>query len=71
MFVRSTCVFRDVTVDKWNTEQSILYDNVYLLLAVPLTNYTPDISHLGITIPCGATTAIGIAFLQQGCMQRH
>ena len=39
------------------------YDNVYLLSAVPLTNYTPDISHLGVTIPCGVTTAIGIAFL--------
>ena len=23
MFVRSTCVFRDVTVDGWNTEQSM------------------------------------------------
>ena len=40
------------------------HDNVYLLSAVPLTNYTPppDISHLGITIPCGVTAAIGIAF---------
>ena len=38
-------------------------DNVYLLSAVPLTNYTPNISHLGVTIPCGVTAAIGIAFL--------
>ena len=37
--------------------------NVYLLSAVPLTNYAPSISHIGVTIPCSVTAVIGIAFL--------
>ena len=68
MFVRSTCVFHDVTVDGRNTEQSM---TMFTYSAVRLTNYTPDISHLGVTIPYGVTTAIGIAFLLTSCMRRH
>ena len=38
-----------------------MHDNVYLLSAVPLTNFFPDISHFGGTIPRGVTADIGIA----------
>ena len=38
------------------------HDNGYLLLAVPLTNSTPNFSHLGDTISRGVTAAIGIGF---------
>ena len=52
MFVRSTYFFFcDVTSEHCAKH------------TIPLTNYTPNISHLGVTIPCGVNAAIGIAFL--------